>query len=136
MFIVEGIQWRKSAVRRSTVVGSKRRMARGGHYRHLYGWTGQQLASTDEADIYAKLGLPWIPPVLREDRGEVEAALEGHLPAPTRLPAGVGRADVAQGAMSIALLRISAATAGPDKALNLAGNFKVSRAGRRLALRM
>jgi len=39
------------------------------------------LASTDEADIYAKLGLPWIPPVLREDRGEVEAALAGHLPA-------------------------------------------------------
>ena len=24
--------------------------------------------------------MPWIPPVLREDRGEVEAALEGHLP--------------------------------------------------------
>ncbi len=38
------------------------------------------LASTDEADIYAKLGLPWIPPVLREDRGEVEAALDGQLP--------------------------------------------------------
>ena len=27
-----------------------------------------------------RLGLPWIPPTLREDRGEVEAALEGHLP--------------------------------------------------------
>ncbi len=40
----------------------------------------QLLASTDEADIYAGLGLPWIPPVLREDRGEVEAALDGHLP--------------------------------------------------------
>ena len=40
----------------------------------------QLLASTDEADIYAELGLPWIPPVLREDRGEVEAALDGHLP--------------------------------------------------------
>jgi DNA polymerase (family 10) len=40
----------------------------------------QLVASTDEADIYAKLGLPWIPPTLREDRGEVEAALEGHLP--------------------------------------------------------
>ena len=40
----------------------------------------QLLASTDEAEIYARLGLPWIPPTLREDRGEVEAALEGHLP--------------------------------------------------------
>ncbi len=38
------------------------------------------LASEDEAEIYAGLGLPWIPPVLREDRGEVEAALEGQLP--------------------------------------------------------
>ena len=27
-----------------------------------------------------RLGLPWIPPTLREDRGEVEAALEGELP--------------------------------------------------------
>jgi DNA polymerase (family 10) len=30
--------------------------------------------------VYEKLGLPWIPPTLREDRGEVEAALEGTLP--------------------------------------------------------
>ena len=41
---------------------------------------GELLASADEAEIYARLGLPWIPPTLREDRGEVEAALEGHLP--------------------------------------------------------
>jgi len=33
-----------------------------------------------EEDIYAALGLPWIPPELREDRGEVEAALENCLP--------------------------------------------------------
>ncbi|HTY30943.1 DNA polymerase/3'-5' exonuclease PolX [Mycobacterium sp.] len=42
--------------------------------------TNKLLASTDEAEIYGTLGLPWIPPVLREDRGEVEAALAGHLP--------------------------------------------------------
>ncbi|KLO32346.1 DNA polymerase/3'-5' exonuclease PolX [Mycobacterium haemophilum] len=41
---------------------------------------GQLVASTDEADIYSRLGLPWIPPVLREDRGEVEAALGDDLP--------------------------------------------------------
>jgi len=41
---------------------------------------GQLLASTQESDVYGMLGLPLIPPVLREDRGEVEAALEGHLP--------------------------------------------------------
>ncbi|KZS60457.1 DNA polymerase/3'-5' exonuclease PolX [Mycobacterium ostraviense] len=43
------------------------------------------LASTDEAEIYTELGLPWIPPVLREDRGEIEAALDGHLPVLVQL---------------------------------------------------
>ena len=33
-----------------------------------------------EEEIYARLGLPYIPPELREDRGEVEAAGEGRLP--------------------------------------------------------
>lgn len=36
-------------------------------------------ARTEEA-VYEKLGLPFIPPELREDRGEVEAALGGTLP--------------------------------------------------------
>lgn len=33
-----------------------------------------------EADIYTHLGLPYIPPELREDLGEIEAALAGNLP--------------------------------------------------------
>ncbi len=33
-----------------------------------------------EVELYAALGLPWIPPELREDRGEIQAALEGKLP--------------------------------------------------------
>jgi DNA polymerase (family 10) len=33
-----------------------------------------------EAEVYAALGLPWIAPELREDRGEIAAALEGSLP--------------------------------------------------------
>ncbi len=33
-----------------------------------------------EEDIYRVLGLPFIPPELREDAGEIEAALEGRLP--------------------------------------------------------
>jgi DNA polymerase (family 10) len=33
-----------------------------------------------ESDVYAFLGLPFIAPELREDRGEIEAALEGRLP--------------------------------------------------------
>lgn len=38
-----------------------------------------QLFSNEE-DLYAALGLPWIPPELRENRGEIEAALQGKLP--------------------------------------------------------
>ncbi|MDP8905051.1 MAG: PHP domain-containing protein, partial [Chloroflexota bacterium] len=33
-----------------------------------------------EEEVYAFLGLPFIPPELREDRGEIEAALAGRLP--------------------------------------------------------
>jgi DNA polymerase (family 10) len=35
----------------------------------------------DEESVYAFLGLPWIEPELREDRGEIEAAMAGALPA-------------------------------------------------------
>jgi DNA polymerase (family 10) len=41
---------------------------------------GELLASETEAEMYDVLGLPWIPPEMREDRGEIEAALEGLLP--------------------------------------------------------
>lgn len=37
------------------------------------------LCATEE-EVYTTLGLPYIPPELREDRGEIEAALAGHLP--------------------------------------------------------
>ncbi|MFO8035505.1 MAG: DNA polymerase/3'-5' exonuclease PolX [Anaerolineales bacterium] len=39
-----------------------------------------ELLFDDEKDLYEKLGLPWIPPELREDRGEIQAAKEGKLP--------------------------------------------------------
>lgn len=38
------------------------------------------VAGEDEAGIYRALGLEWIPPELREDRGEVEAASKEALP--------------------------------------------------------
>ncbi len=41
--------------------------------------SGEILCATEE-EVYAVLGLPWIPPELREDRGEIEAAATGHLP--------------------------------------------------------
>jgi DNA polymerase (family 10) len=38
------------------------------------------IASRTEEEIYQKLGLEWIPPELRENLGEIEAAEEGRLP--------------------------------------------------------
>lgn len=40
----------------------------------------QRLGGEQEEDVYRLLGLPFIPPELREDRGEVEAAIAGKLP--------------------------------------------------------
>lgn len=40
----------------------------------------RRIAGETEEDMYRRLGMPWIPPELREDRGEVEAALEDALP--------------------------------------------------------
>jgi DNA polymerase (family 10) len=42
--------------------------------------TGKLIVAETEEEVYAKLGLPWIPPTMREDRGEVDAALDGTLP--------------------------------------------------------
>jgi DNA polymerase (family 10) len=42
--------------------------------------TGKVVASETEEQIYEALGLAWIPPVLREDAGEIEAAERRTLP--------------------------------------------------------
>ena len=39
------------------------------------------IAGRTEEEVYAALGLPFIPPEIREDTGEIEAALAGRLPA-------------------------------------------------------
>lgn len=41
---------------------------------------GALLASHTEEDLYRAVGLPYIEPELREDRGEIEAAMRGELP--------------------------------------------------------
>ncbi|MET7394872.1 DNA polymerase/3'-5' exonuclease PolX [Dactylosporangium sp. NPDC005572] len=42
---------------------------------------GSLVASESEEEVYERLGLQWVPPPLREDRGEVEAARDRALPA-------------------------------------------------------
>jgi DNA polymerase (family 10) len=42
---------------------------------------GQEIASRTEEEVYAALGMDWITPELREDHGEIDAALAHALPA-------------------------------------------------------
>ena len=42
---------------------------------------GQEIASRTEEDIYSALGMDWIAPELREDHGEIDAAIAHGLPA-------------------------------------------------------
>lgn len=51
----------------------------------VYKLEGERIAGAEEEDVYAALGLPWIPPELREDHGEIEAAARGALPELVRL---------------------------------------------------
>jgi DNA polymerase (family 10) len=41
---------------------------------------GRRIAGATEEEVYAAVGLPWIPPELREDLGEIEAAQTRRLP--------------------------------------------------------
>ena len=43
--------------------------------------SGELLAAETEEAVYERLGMTFIPPTLREDRGEVQAALDGSLPS-------------------------------------------------------
>jgi DNA polymerase (family 10) len=62
---------RESAVRRGLHVSE---------YGILDDATGETLRCPTEEEVYAALGLPWIPPELREGRGELEAAARGKVP--------------------------------------------------------
>jgi DNA polymerase (family 10) len=47
--------------------------------------TGKLIMAAEEEEVYARLGLGWIPPELREDDGEIQAAESGTLPELVRL---------------------------------------------------
>jgi DNA polymerase (family 10) len=47
--------------------------------------TGELQPVPTEEEVYERLGLPWIPPEMREDSGEIQAALAGRLPTPVSL---------------------------------------------------
>ena len=41
----------------------------------------RQIGGRTEAEVFKSVGVPWIPPELRENRGEIEAARAGQLPS-------------------------------------------------------
>ena len=49
--------------------------------------TGETMRCATEEEVYERLGLPWIPPELREDRGELAAGLRGPAARDRRGPA-------------------------------------------------
>ena len=53
---------------------------------------GREILCASEEEVYALLGLPWIAPELREDRGEIQAALAGALR--TLIEVGQRRAEL------------------------------------------
>jgi DNA polymerase (family 10) len=42
--------------------------------------SGELIVSRTEEEVYRRLGMDWVPPALREDTGEVQAAQRGELP--------------------------------------------------------
>ena len=46
----------------------------------VYDKKNRQVAGRTEESVYSKLGLKWIPPELRENKGEIEAARDDRLP--------------------------------------------------------
>jgi DNA polymerase (family 10) len=63
-------------------IAIRRRAIERGYSLNEYGLVGDDgsVACRDEADLFAALGLAEIPPELREDTGEIEAAEKGTLP--------------------------------------------------------
>jgi DNA polymerase (family 10) len=51
-----------------------------GVFRGGEGNEGERVGGATEEEVFASVGLPWIPPLIREDRGEVQAAAENRLP--------------------------------------------------------
>ncbi|MFC6862394.1 DNA polymerase/3'-5' exonuclease PolX [Halomicroarcula sp. GCM10025817] len=79
---------------------------------------GERVAGETEDGVYEALGMAWMPPELRENRGEVEAAASGDLPTLVETDEIRGdlhvHTDWSDGGYSIAEMVDGAATFGHD----------------------
>jgi DNA polymerase (family X) len=78
--------------------------------------TGELIVSRTEEEVYARLGLAWIPPAMREDHGEVEAAARGEIPRLVRMSDLMGdlhtHTDLTDGVASLEDMVAAAARRG------------------------
>ena len=76
----------------------------------------RRLAGSGEDTVYHRLNLAWVPPELREDRGEIQAAADGALPGLIELDDVRGdlhsHTDATDGSASIAEMAAAAAERG------------------------
>jgi len=76
----------------------------------------EEIICAEEKEVYQALGLLWIPPELREDRGEIEAAQSGALPELIELADIQGdlhiHTDWSDGAVSLAQMAEAARARG------------------------
>lgn len=74
------------------------------------------VVSETEEEIYERLGMQWIPPTMREDKGEVEAAIAGELPAVVTIDAIRGdlqsHTTYSDGRLSVREMALAAADRG------------------------
>jgi len=63
-----------------------RRKLKLSEYGLFHAETDELIVAQAEEEVYERLGLPWIPPTLREDRGEIQAAAAAELPDVLELP--------------------------------------------------
>ena len=80
-------------------VGGQARAARLGVRRSSTTRPARRRAARPRRSVYERLGLPWIPPELREGRGELEAAAAGALPELIELGRPARRPALAHGAV-------------------------------------
>lgn len=98
-----------------------------------------EIICAEEEEVYRTLGLPWIPPELREDWGEIEAAQGGTLPRLVELADIQGdlhiHTDWSDGAVSLAQMAEAARARGyryavisdHSRGLGVAGGLTVER---------
>ncbi len=65
---------------RQIAVRAGRKLSEYGLFRVAEGSDDELIASATEEEVYQQLGLQWVPPPMREDTGEVEAAKRNEIP--------------------------------------------------------